>query len=349
MINTFFVWDLGGTKCSAGIIEHNTVSNKIICKKKTSVKLAETTSLEDLIFKLEDNLKMRMSQANAICIGAAGLYDGETLILEGVYPYPMRFAAIAKAQCWPHYAIIHDYASIICSTFTNYMDSPQNVLRLNDSPIDTHGRRVAFGIGTGLGGKDGVLFPDGSFWLGRNEIGHIGVTTPPMADQSALQRHHELIHFLYSLETSHHPITFEKILSGPGTSRLHQFFYPSQGVLSPEEVGINLREGKASELLNAFAWYTGLFVGTIQLMFMPEGGIWITGGVALNHLEIFQSPEFFAGINASPAYILQREKFPLGVLCNLEHALIGCGYYAANKLFKTNFQNLAQNKVEASQ
>ncbi len=343
MINTFFVWDLGATKCSAGIIEHNSVSNSITCKKKTTVKLAETTSLEDLISQLEENLSSRMSEVNAICIGAAGQYDGETLLLEGVYPYPMPFAKIAKSHRWPSYAVIHDYAPIVCATFTNYMSQPNNVLRLNNSPIDPRGRRLAFGIGTGLGGKDGVLFPDGSFWLGRNEIGHFGVTTPPMATIESLQRHNELIHFLHSLQNFNHPITFEKILSGPGTSRLHQFFYPSQGILSPEEVGIKLRDGKAPEVLDAFAWYIGLFVGSLQLIFMPEGGVWITGGVALNHLEAFESPEFFAGINASPAYRLQRENFPLGVLCNQEHALIGCGYYAAKQLFKTNFQNFAQN------
>jgi glucokinase len=70
----------------------------------------------------------------------------------------------------------------------------------------------------------------------------------------------------------------------------------------------------------------------MQLTFMPEGGVWITGGVAINHLDVFDCPGFIAGIHASPAYLAQREEYPLGVLKNHEHALIGSGYYAAKRL-----------------
>jgi len=68
------------------------------------------------------------------------------------------------------------------------------------------------------------------------------------------------------------------------------------------------------------------------LIFMPEGGVWITGGVTMNHPYVFDRPDFFNGINASPAYQMQRSNYPLGVLCNHEHALIGCGYYAVKRL-----------------
>ena len=197
-----------------------------------------------------------------------------------------------------------------------------------------HGRRVALGIGTGLGLKDGVLFSNGDFWLGQNEAGHIGINTPPNADKLHLDRHYEIMRFLHTTSTQHtNPtLTFEKILTGKGTVNLYQFFYPDEQELTPEQVGHHMRSGKANEMLDAFAWYLGLFVGTIQLVFMPEGGIWITGGVALNHLDVFDRPDFFAGIYASPAYLMQREEYPLGVLCNHEHALIGNGYYAARRL-----------------
>ncbi len=334
MIKNYFVWDLGATKCSAGIVEHNVKTNELYCKKKCSIKLANTSSLEDLIHQLEQQLDFFMTQADAICIGAAGHYDGESLLLEGVYPYPMPFASIAKLQKWPCYTVIHDYAPIVCATFTDYMDNANNVFRLNTCPINHAGRRVAFGLGTGLGGKDGVLFPDGNFWLGQNEMGHIGITHPPASEVFYSNRHSELIRFLQNTQ-DHQAITFEKVLSGPGLARLFQFFYPSQGILTPEEVGYKIQQGQAPEILDTVAWYLGLFVGTLQLMFMPEGGIWITGGVALNHLNVFNHPDFFVGIKTSPAYLLQRQEFPLGVLCNLEHALIGSAYYASKKLIHT--------------
>jgi glucokinase len=130
------------------------------------------------------------------------------------------------------------------------------------------------------------------------------------------------------------PITYERILTGKGTVNLYEFFYANSGQITPEEVGIKMREGATPELLDTFAWYLGLFIGTMQLMFMPEGGIWVTGGVTMNHVDIFDRPDFFAGIYATPAYLMQREEYPLGILCNHEHALIGSGYYAVKRLIQ---------------
>lgn len=333
-MKTIITWDLGATKCKAGIVKYNPDNQTVECHKHFTVKLADTTSLEDLISQLESGLQFSMPVADAICIGAAGHYDGRYLLHANPYPYPMHFANTAELQGWPTFAVIHDYASIVCATFTAYMDQPDNIKRLNTCAMKTHGRRVALGIGTGLGLKDGVLFENGDFWLGHNEAGHIGITLPPHATHEHLHRHKELMQFLHAKynETANQPVTFERILTGKGTVNLHEFFYPDENLLTPEEVGVKMRAGFTPELLDTFAWYLGLFIGTTQLIFMPEGGIWLTGGVTLNHLDLFDRPDFFAGIYASPAYLMQREEYPLGVLCNHEHALIGCGYYAVKRL-----------------
>lgn len=334
MTNLIVTWDLGATKCTAGLIEYNPSTHALACKKHFTVKLSEASSLENLISKLEAGLNFSMPEADAICIGAAGHYDGKYLLHTNPYPYPMHFANTAKLQDWPAFAVIHDYASIVCSTFTSYMDQPRNIKRLNSCSMKLHGRRVALGIGTGLGLKDGVLFANGDFWLGQNEAGHIGINTPPNADHQHLVRHNEIMRFLHekSPRDSNPALTFEKILTGKGTANLYQFFYPNEKDITPEEVGQKMRDGRASDMVDAFAWYIGLFVGTTQLTFMPEGGVWITGGVAINHLDVFDRPDFFAGIYASPAYLMQREEYPLGVLQNHEHALVGSGYYAAKRL-----------------
>lgn len=327
MTKTIIAWDLGATKCAAGIVEYHEEQDTYTCKQKYAIKLTEVSSLEELTQQIEDNLDVRISNADAICIGAAGQYDGEKLIYANSYPYSMHFAHLAKQQQWPQFAVIHDYAPIVCATFTDYMHQEKNIKRLNNCAINPYGRRVTLGVGTGLGLKDGVLLPNGDFWLGQNEMGHIGISNSH-ANHDALKRHEELIRFLHS----DHPISFEAILSGPGIARLYQFFYPNNKNITPEEVGTMMRENHAPELLSTFSWYLGLFVGTVQLSFMPEGGIWITGGVALHHINAFDHPEFLNGIHSSPAYLSQRNEFPLGVLCNPEHALIGGGYYAIKKL-----------------
>lgn len=335
MTKTIFAWDLGATNCTAGIVEFNAETAELHCKKHITLPLLNAVSLQDLILQIESALNYAMADADAICIGAAGFYDGSELLHENHYPYLMNFAHIAKTNHWPAFAVIHDYAPIVCATFTSYMQVAQNIKRLNQNPMQERGRRVALGIGTGLGLKDGILFEDGDFWLGQNEIGHIGIPTPPRADKFHRELHKELIHYFQKEDGLHagDALTFEKVLTGLGMSHLYHFFNPAQQSLkTPQEVAEFMRNGEANEVVEAFAFYVGLLIGTVQLTFMPDGGVWITGGVAIKNLSIFDCPKLFDGIHASPAYRKQRDEYPLGILCNQEHALIGCGYYASKRL-----------------
>ncbi|MBV9575402.1 MAG: glucokinase, partial [Gammaproteobacteria bacterium] len=247
MLKHFITWDLGATKCAAGLIEYDSITQALICKKSYASKLSAANSLEDLIKQIEIGLDFAMPTADAICIGAAGHYDGEWLLHTNPYPYDMHIGGIAKKQKWPAFAVIHDYASIICATFTAYMDQAENIKRLNDCPIKNQGRRVALGVGTGLGLKDGVLFANGDFWFGQNEIGHIGITHPPAIDNSRFHCHQALMQFLvhHSAEQTNSTLTFEKILTGQGMVNLYQFFYPDTSITTPEQVGLKIQEGKA--------------------------------------------------------------------------------------------------------
>lgn len=333
MSKTIVAWDLGATKCAAAIVEYDETSQRLHCKKHGSIKIRSCHSIEELSSKLEAMLEIKMADADAICIGAAGQYDGNYLQLHAGYPYPMGFAHLSKSHHWPAFSIVHDYSPIVCATFTSYMDQPENIRRLNAADINPWGRRVALGVGTGVGLKDGVLLPNGDFWLGTNEVGHIGVTAPPLADKIYLERHYEFIKFLRSeVLTEDEPLTFEKLLAGQGIVRIHSFFDREAREKSSEEIGAHVRNGHAEETLSLFAWYLGLLVGTVQLTFMPDGGIWLTGGVVLNHLEIFDHKDFYLGIESSPAYLNLREKFPLGILRGTEHAFMGGAYYVTKRL-----------------
>ena len=333
MPKKIIAWDLGATKCAAAIVEYRK-NNAFQCKKRACVKIQSHTSLDELSTALENLLEIKMTDADSICIGAAGQYDGEYLQLAAGYPYPMGFAALAKQQQWPPFAIVHDYSPVICATFTSYIEETKNIKSLNQAKTNPLGRRVALGIGTGVGLKDGLLLTNGDFWLGTNEVGHIGITTPPLTEKIYLERHHDLLRFLRSdgLLKENETLTFEKILAGRGIVRLHSYFDRHAKYRTSEEIGNLVRRGQANETLATFAWYLGLLVGTVQLSFMPDGGLWLTGGVILNHLEIFDHPDFYNGIESSPAYLNLRQQFPLAVLCNTEHAFMGAAYYASKRL-----------------
>lgn len=328
--------DLGATKCAAGVISYHQETHKLECERTCQITLTETTSLNDMVAQLEYQLMLPFREANAVCIGAAGQYNGHELChLSGVYPYRMPFAEVATAEKWPAYAILHDYDPVICATFTDYMQHPQHFIRLNDCVEMPHQRRVALGLGTGLGLKDGVLLPNGDFWLGKNEMGHIGIVTPPRASKTRLQQHQSFMQFLLSKQaTTQEQITFESVLTGRGLVNLYHFFHGK--LAAPDQISEKMRQGEAPEILDLLAWYLGLFVGCVQLTFLPEGGIWITGGVVIKNLEIFKQPSFQEGMTDSPAYLAQRKQYAMGVMVNPVHALIGAGYYAVRKLLVTS-------------
>lgn len=327
-------WDLGATKCAAACVLYDETHESLACISNAEVKVRSCHSLAELVDKLELALKIKMADADAICIGAAGQYDGTHLQLDSGYPYSMGFAELAQQQGWPRMEVIHDYSPIVCATFTAYMSEPQNLKRLNTQPINPRGRRVALGVGTGLGLKDGILFANGDFWLGTNEMGHIGIPTPPLAAQEYQERHIEFLHFLRSegIIKPDEPCTFEKVLSGQGLVRIHAFYKPDTRYHTPEETGLLLQNGKGNETLALFAWYLGLLIGTVQLTFMPDGGIWLTGGIILKYPQLLTHPSLMHGIESSPAYLAQRQQFPLGALCNEQHAFMGGAYYAVKRI-----------------
>lgn len=331
---TLISWDLGATKCGAAIVAYDSHREDFSCEKTFAIRLTECGSIDELVEAIEVGLGMKMADADAICIGASGDYTGTELYHEVGYPYKMDFARVINEYHWPETAIIHDYAPIICATFTSYMKKPENIRILQQGEMNQYGRRVTFGVGTGLGMKDGLLFPSGEFWFGSNEVGYTGISMPPAADDLYVKRHYELIKFMgmEGVLGKDKLISYENILSGRGMVLLHKFVNSDHTHITPEELGQQMRSGEADETREIFAWYLGLFIGTVQLTMMPSGGVWITGGVLLKHPKVFDSPELFSGIAASPSYWKQRQKFPLGVMINPNHAYIGAAYYAVKRL-----------------
>src|SRR3989338_1394999 len=328
---TIAVWDLGATKCAVGIIEVDLFMERFKFITSTSLYLNDFFSLDDLTQGLENNLGTRFSDIDKIMIAGAGIYDGYTLNLANGYPYPMEFAALAKSRKWSSMTVVHDYVPMMCATFIADLLDPDQISFIHPGVLNPYGRRVVFGLGTGLGFKDSLLLERKKFWLGENEVGHIGIPFPPRAMPDEIQVHKEFIDFLRT-QTDISPnqsITFEKVLSGQGTSRLHQFVTASKDHLLPHEVGDLLRAGLAEETLALLAWYLGLLIGSLQLIFMPSGGIWMTGGVLLKHEEIALHPQLKKGILASPAYINERRSFPLAIIKDKNLVFLGGAYYLA--------------------
>ena len=146
---TYIVWDLGATKCAAAVV---TVTHGVFEVQNThSVKLKKCESLFHMAETLHRSLGVCPHDVDGVCVAGAGQYDGQELILASSYPFPMCFAKVASLQKWPEYQIVHDYTPIVCSTFVS-QHNKGNIIALNDAEVQPGARRVAFGVGPGLGG-----------------------------------------------------------------------------------------------------------------------------------------------------------------------------------------------------
>jgi glucokinase len=317
MAKQILAWDLGATKCQAGLVRYYDGDDVLECKESCIIKLNTVQSLEELVSAVEKQLDVKHRDVDGITIGAAGIYDGHVLHLHNGYPFLMPIGKVALQKKWAPYAVVRDYAPVVCVSFYLHLKT----IEIHQGHPDQYGRRVAFGIGTGLGLKDGALMPNGDFWLGNNEMGHIGLCAGNVPANLA-SLHRELC-----LRQS----TFEDILSGQGLLNLHHVFYDDK-ILAPDELGALIKAGKALKTLHAFAFYVRLFIAAVQLSFMPSGGIFMAGGVLLKHPELFSCDEFFLGLRALTAYQDLRREIPMRLIDDKHAILIGAAYYATKRI-----------------
>lgn len=330
----FIVWDLGATKCAAAIVDYNGRNFQIRHQYKCF--LRDFKSLKALAADIESNLGLPIAEADAICIAGAGQYNGQELILDKAgkgYPYPMKFAKLGAQKKWKQTYVVHDYTPIVCRTF---LEDEHDIKVLHPGEGQAYGRRVAFGVGTGLGMKDAVLLPNGHVWIGANEVGHIGLSSPPICNHIEYQQHLDLLNFIRQYQDQGNLLTtFETLLSGPGMALIHQFVTGSPQLLTPEEAAAVIVQEPNSPTLQLFAKYLGLFIGVVQLAFMPRGGIWISGGVLDKNPSLFSEPlitHIYQGIELSPSYQPERQQFPLKVMLGSSHAFLGGAFFLAQQL-----------------
>jgi len=149
--------------------------------------------------------------------------------------------------------------------------------------------RVAVGAGTGLG----VAWVEGAdnktACAHDTEGGHIDFA--PIDDIQI-----ELLRFLQQ-RFGH--VSYERILSGDGLVSLYQFCAGKQGASSHSD-GISAewvnKQSKnnavADRALTLFVQIYAAYIGNIALLFKPDGGIFITGGIAAKIVNKMQSEEF---------------------------------------------------------
>ncbi len=162
----------------------------------------------------------------------------------------------------------------------------QDLVCLNRGVHKKDATRVAVGAGTGLG-VSWVLGNGADIAAWSTEGGHIDFA-PVDAQQI------ELLEFLIR---RHGHVSYERLLSGDGLVALYEFCTGNEcedidaAWVHAEAESENEAAYRAMSL---FVSIYGAFVGNLALLFKPEGGIYITGGIAAKIISWMKSDGFIS-------------------------------------------------------
>ena len=162
----------------------------------------------------------------------------------------------------------------------------QDLVCLNPGVHNNEATRVAVGAGTGLGVS--WMMSDGAdtrAW--STEGGHVDFA--PVDEQQI-----ELLSFLIR---RHGHVSYERLLSGEGLVALYEFCSGNEAAeIDAAWVHAEAENNNeaASRAMSLFVRIYGAFVGNMALLFKPEGGIYITGGIAAKIIPWMKSDDFIS-------------------------------------------------------
>lgn len=198
---------------------------------------------------------------------------------------------------------------------------------LNPGNPVQHGLRLVTGAGTGLG-LAWIPAGAGASGICASEGGHIDFA-PVDAEQ------HELLAFLAA---RHGHVSYERILSGDGLVQLYHFLSLETGVVNDVPPVVPGTAAEVSRLAGAqhstatravrlFIRIYAQWVGNLALLYRPEGGLFIAGGMAAKMAAWMQSDDFMPHcrdkgrmrrlVQQTPIYLVTNERLGLQGAINM--------------------------------
>ena len=191
----------------------------------------------------------------------------------------------------------------------------QDKVVLNKGVHRDDGTRVITGAGTGLGmawGQGGKA----GFSACSSEGGHVDFA--PVNDIQI-----ELLRYMLA---RHEHVSYERLLSGDGLVTLYEF---SSGRTAEDILADKVSQYAASgndHAIQAMALFTqiyGAYVGNLALMFKPDAGIYITGGIGLKNRRWMESDCFMEAFRGKGRMSELANTIPIYLVTNEQVGLLG--------------------------
>ena len=272
--------DVGGTKTRLVVADASSPDDVLYEARYNS---RDFDSIEPLLHTFIAESGCDNGQLAALSLALPGVVNGAGATLTNL-PW-----SISKKVLQDEFGVeqIHFMNDFQASALGTVHLKSQDLVSLNRGVHETGATRVVVGAGTGLG-VSWMLSDGANTRAWPTEGGHVDFA--PVDDQQI-----ELLKFLIK---RHGHVSYERLLSGGGLVALYEFCSSNEGaevdaawVHAEAEAG----DEAASRAMSMFVRIYGAFVGNMALIFKPQGGIYITGGIAAKIIKWMKSDDFISG------------------------------------------------------
>jgi glucokinase len=288
--------DIGGTKTLLGLAEQGRL---IADRRYVNADFPDFASL--LASFLADTHTLPSSLANG-CLALAGpIADSGTSARLTNLPWTIDALDLAQRFGMRPPRLVNDFAAAAVGAVTS---PAADLITLQAGEPVPVAPRLVVGAGTGLGMA--IVLPENGGWRCiAGEGGHVAFA-PADEQQAALWAF---------LRKRHGRVTWERVVSGPGLSAIHEFV---SGIrLMPEQIAERAHtqvDGDAAKALAIFLASYGAFAGDMALACLARGGVFLAGGIAGKLLDLLPDSEFLGAFNAKAEHAAIAARMPVHVV-----------------------------------
>jgi glucokinase len=319
--------DIGGTSARMATFEVVNGALQVI-ESHTFV----SADFEDIGGVLRAFMPKRQSLLAAACFGIAGpLRHG--CVRTPNLPWIVDGSVIAHQLGILEVGLINDLEA---NAWGIRALGPEDLLTLNVGDPTARGNAGLIAAGTGLG-EAGIFLDGESYRPFASEGGHV-----EFAPRDALE-----IELAGQLIGEFGHSSYERVLSGPGLTRIYHFLRDTHRAPESALVAAAMRERDPAAVISEFALENrcslcvsaldffisvyGAEAGNVALKFMSVSGMYVGGGIAPKIARKLQEGGFMRSFVAKGRMRALLESIPVHVILNPMTALLGAARYASEK------------------
>lgn len=231
------------------------------------------------------------------CFAVAGPVTNNTVSFTNRKEWSINGADIARTFRIKVVKLVNDFVAVGYGLLTLQEDTEcetlQNAPKVPGAPI------ACIGAGTGLGECFLALGPNNQYVCYPTEGGHT-----EFAPRSQLEI--RLLAFLLKKFNSHHRVSVERVVSGIGLYNIYEFLaedmpekvdptlhqqIENAGELKGKIIATNTQNELCQTAMSIFAGAYGSEAGVAGLKWLPQGGLYITGGLTPKNIDLIRQPD----------------------------------------------------------